>query len=145
MTHVVTAPIRPPAAVRTAFWLAAASIVAGVVSAVLIFFDIDLLAGGHGDAGIAYGSAVFALVFLAVQLLLAFRMRAGVRWARIVLTVLMVVLLLAVPGDVLYLMGHAGSVIGLVELAASILEGLLALGFLVAAYTGGAGAWFRRR
>jgi hypothetical protein len=62
MTQVVTAPIRPPAAVRAACWLAAASILAGVVSAVLIFFDVDLLAGGRGDAGIAYGSAVFALV-----------------------------------------------------------------------------------
>jgi hypothetical protein len=29
---------------------------------VLIFFDVDLLAGGRGDVGIAYGSAVFALV-----------------------------------------------------------------------------------
>jgi len=145
MTQVVTAPIRPPAAVRTAFWLAVASIVAGGVSAVLIFFDADLLAGGHGDEGVAYGSAGFALVVLALQLLLAFRMRAGAGWARIALTVLMALMLLAAPEDVSYLLGHAGSVIGSAELAASCLEGLLALGFLVAAYLPGTGAWFRRR
>ncbi|GAA1535125.1 hypothetical protein GCM10009827_061690 [Dactylosporangium maewongense] len=145
MTQVVTAPIRPPAAVRTAFWLAAASIVAGGVSAVLIFFDIDLMYGGHGNEKVAYGSAGFALVLLALQLLLALRMRAGAGWARIVLTVLMVVMLLAVPGDVSYLMGHTRSVLGMAELAASCLEGLLALGYLVAVHLHGTGAWFRRR
>ncbi|GAA1553458.1 hypothetical protein GCM10009827_087720 [Dactylosporangium maewongense] len=144
MTQVVTPPIRPPAAVRTAFWLAVASTVAGGVSAVLIFFDIDLLSGGHGEK-VAYGSAGFALVVLALQLLLALRMRAGAGWARIVLTVLMVVMLLAVPGDVSYLAGHTGSVLGLAELAASCLQGLLALGYLGAAHLRGTGAWFRRR
>ena len=58
---------------------------------------------------------------------------------------MVIVMLLAVPEDVSYLMGHADGVIGLAELAASCLEGLLAVGFLVAAYLGGTGAWFRRR
>lgn len=97
------APPAEPKEVTTSFWLWIASIVLGVIGAIVAFVNVGQItsevAAASGGADVdssavttaitaaLVAGAVFAIVIVALQLLFAIFMRKGRNWARIVLTI----------------------------------------------------------
>jgi hypothetical protein len=149
-----------PAAVETSYRLWLATIATGVLSGFAAFFVLDELvaaSGGEplpelppGEARTAtLLSGVFALLvtaaFVALALLVVNRMRAGRRWARLVLTLLgglTVVYGLLGLGDTLVLFG--AGLAGVLFALLSVLQLVLLVGAIVFMYRPDAGAYFSR-
>ena len=151
-------PPAVPAAVETSYRLWLATLAAGVLSGFAAFFVLDELvaaSGGEPLPELPPGEAwtatlltgVFALLvtaaFVALALLVVNRMRAGRRWARLVLTVLgglTVVYGLFGLGDTLALFGAglAGALFALL----SVLQLALLIGAIFFMYHRDAAAYF---
>ncbi|MET4586576.1 hypothetical protein ACVLB3_002484 [Pseudarthrobacter sp. PvP022] len=86
-------PSTVPAVVRasTAFWLASA-LVAGVLPVIMEFGG-----GGTEPSTPDWAMVVLAIPFVALQVWAAFRLLAGVRWVRTVLTIIAVLSALGAP------------------------------------------------
>ncbi len=159
-----TAAGAAPKEVVTAFQLFLASVVLGLIGAVLSFtlvqpvIDVQLRQAGvtGGDlgpagqaqlesavrAGIVVG-AVVALILLALYVLFIFKMRAGRNWARIVLTVLTAISVLSTligfSGYSLFLQAGAIGVLYVVAVALQLVAIIVATVFM---YRPAASAYF---
>ncbi len=149
------APLRGtrPKEVETSFWLWIASVVLGVVGALITYPQIQQLQADAIDQTLAQDPTldraviesaatvglivgiVIGLLILAAELVFVFLMRGGRNWARIVLAVL----------------GGLGVLFGLVGLAGitgsmgagSLVQLLLLIGAIVTMFLPAANAWFR--
>ena len=151
-----TGPSGPrPKEVDQSFYLWIATITLGVVGVVVGFGQITTIQQEVAEqaatepAITAEVAAQFAgvfmrivligiLVFLAVELLFAFKMRAGHNWARITLTTL----------GGLSVLGSLPSVLSpgdqtVVQLVLNAVSVLIIIGAIVLMYVGGANAWFQ--
>lgn len=144
-----------PKEVVTAFQLWIASIVVSVIGIVYSFatlgdtvrdqvqgqVDADpSLDAGDLESLIRLGlviGAVFALLFVALELFFIFKMRAGRNWARIVLTVLGVLSVLAT----VFSLSNASAV----SAAFGLVQAALIVAAIVFMFTGGARAHFAPR
>jgi hypothetical protein len=95
---------RPPGSITASFWLYIISALVGIVGGILVFSDkqriIDAVHKSnpkltdtelHNTANVATAIALgFAVVAFLLYLLFAAKMRAGRNWARIVLTILVI-------------------------------------------------------
>lgn len=148
-------PPQRPKEVDLAFWLWVASIVVGVVGAVVAFSQLDALVQQALDAqglgadpavrdaaragafiGVVVGS-VIGLIVVGLELLFAFKMRAGRNWARITLTVIGAI------GILLSLVGFAQPQPGATVIT-GVLGLLLTAAAIVAMFLPGAKPWFQR-
>ncbi|MBA0127457.1 DUF5336 domain-containing protein [Haloechinothrix sp. YIM 98757] len=131
--NTVQAPPRPKS-VDTAFMLWMASVVIGIVSSLLSLISQDAIneesaerlgaTADQAEAGAAGGTLgiVIGLVIAVILAGLAFAMRNGANWARIVLTVLGGIgLLFGLLGlltlPVYFAIGFVGALIGLLQIA----------------------------
>jgi hypothetical protein len=124
--------VAPPKEVLGAFWGYVVAAVVTLVSGLLILGQkqelIDSVRAANNQGGsltddqitqfaniLVVAAAVIAVIFAALYLLFAFKLKAGRNWARIVLTIIAVLALLSL------LFGGVGSVLGYIgELAAVI-------------------------
>ncbi len=151
------APLRgaPPKEVEISFWLWIASMVLGVVGALITYPQIKQLQADAIErelaqnptldrssiesitSGALIGGIVIGLLFVVAQLIFVFLMRGGRNWARIVLAVIGGV---SVLFGLIGLAGATGS-----TGASSLLQLLLLAGAIVAMFLPAANAWFRPR
>ncbi|SNR93998.1 hypothetical protein SAMN06265360_13812 [Haloechinothrix alba] len=134
---MVQAPPRPKS-VDTAFMLWMVNVVVGILSSLLALASQDAIveesadrlgvAVDQAETGAAGGTAgiIFGLVIAVIFAGLAFAMRGGANWARIVLTVLGglgllfgLIGLMVLP--VYFAIGFLGSLIGLLEIASLVI------------------------
>jgi hypothetical protein len=115
-------PASPPSQLMIAFWLYVGAAVVGLVSGLLYLGDKQTVLNTLRTANNAQNYTdsqlqtlanatvvlvvVFAVIFAALYLLFAFKLRAGRNWARIVLTILAVLNLLSI------LSGRSGTAVG---------------------------------
>lgn len=145
------APRPMPREVRTSFWLWVATIVLGVVGAVVMLVTLDDNAGrelrgvgmSDGDAAMftrvaAVASASFTLLWAGLKVFFVLMMRAGRSWSRIVLTVYG-------PLSVLFSIGAlVADDRTAVRSSISAAGILLTVAAVVLMYLGAAGSWFSR-
>ncbi|MFG1883403.1 hypothetical protein [Micromonospora sp. NPDC049102] len=129
-----------PGAVRNAFRLTLLVIGLALLSNVVSLFD-----GGREEAeaagtGAVWGAVAFAVVLVILQFLVAFKMRAGARWARTVLTILAVLQLI---GTVVGLADVEGG-FGTVHLVLNVLVAIIDIAVLVLLYRPESNRYFAR-
>ena len=153
MQPVTMTPTEAPGSVRAAFWLALTSIAVGLLHSFL-----NLVYVHQGDAGRALSEAgadteslrrstvAVAAVLLVVQLVIIFRMRAGARWARTVLTLLLLIQLVSYwvivgrPSDQV----DTGTLAGKMDLVANSAAASLGVLTLVFLHTRASRSWYRK-
>ena len=146
-----------PREVDVSFWLWVTGFVLGLIGLFVFWGDFDTIRDTaieeasrqaqregrtldeeqlrNGINAVLVGGVVIGLIAAAVQLLIAWFMRKGRNWARIVLTVLGV---LGVFAGLFSLPSQSGSQLGL-----SAIHLLVLAGAVVAMYLPAANAWFR--
>lgn len=91
-----TSSTQTPGTVTAAFWILLLGLILDAIGAILLVVGGIALVG-RGDAGgmaaglgapVLIGAAVIALLFVVIELIIVFKMRAGRNWARIVITIL---------------------------------------------------------
>jgi hypothetical protein len=151
------APARPMT-VTIAFWLWILTVIAGVVSIVVIFtsnvFAAALTAAGVSELDTAYRTAINtvriaavigAAIFAGLYLLFAFKMLVGRNWARIVLTVvaaLGIVNSFAAVGARTTVDGVVINVRPTIVIAVGWVQAVIGILAIVLMYAGGANQYF---
>lgn len=127
----------PPAPVRRSFVLWIAAVVVGLVGSVVSLVTTPTVATGGGVPGLVLG-----LVLLALFVYCAVRLRQGLNWARVTLTVVGGI---SVLSTVLGLLLSAGLGIsfGAVSTIANLVQAALIVAAILYAYQAPANAWFR--
>lgn len=91
-----TSSTQAPGTVTAAFWILLLGLILDAIGAILLLVA-GIAFAGSGDAGgmaaglsgpVLIGAAVVALLFVVIELIIVFKMRAGRNWARIVITIL---------------------------------------------------------
>ncbi|KAA2264843.1 hypothetical protein F0L68_07135 [Solihabitans fulvus] len=144
--------VAKPKAVDTAFQLWIASVIVGLVANLISFATAqDVLNKTNEKLGTAlqqsspsYGSAIFSLVILALWVVLIFQMRGGANWARIVLTVLGGLSILAqllglLAIGILFSVGALGAIQALL----GIVELIVVIGAIVFMFKGESSRYFK--
>lgn len=91
-----TSSTQTPGTVTAAFWILLLGLILDAIGAILLLVAGIAFAGSRDAGGTAaglsgpilIGAAVVALLFVVIELIIVFKMRAGRNWARIVITIL---------------------------------------------------------